>query len=412
VFYDAEWQELGSKEELSVRISEITTIDNIILQQEDAFRKCSVAEKMSWAARRKCTRIEDESYCLLGLFEVNMPLLYGEGQSAFLRLQEEIIKVSGDQSIFAFDFSKQTIDLSARECQQSNASPFAHGPSAFLNSKGLVPTAQWEVTEPFQMTNIGLQIPLRIVTLKDGRLVALLGCGFRGDESYCVAMFLERTSSSNHFLRRGRSSDLGNEVFHTILLPLELAYGTTVQTVYLDRGRNHTIRKEFLGPKNDDKILVSLKSDVNALDYGVVRVLPDHCTWNEEFRLITFSRALYRETPYIMVILRSRETEPDPNELAVFIELPNAPNLGNKSIVPVKSLRADVMQSGNTCFSHQSTDGRALYADSDLFEYVDVYNTGVMCPCRLSATLSTRRVLNKVFFYVEISFDRRHSWIA
>lgn len=57
---------------------------------------------MSWAAKRTTTRTEDLAYCLLGIFDVNMPLLYGEGGKAFFRLQEEIIKSTSDQSVFAW----------------------------------------------------------------------------------------------------------------------------------------------------------------------------------------------------------------------------------------------------------------------------------------------------------------------
>ncbi|KAK7439578.1 hypothetical protein VKT23_017505 [Stygiomarasmius scandens] len=63
----------------------------------------SVAAKMSWASQRETTREEDMAYCLMGLFNVNMPSLYGEGcYNAFLRLQLEIIKQSNDRSIFAW----------------------------------------------------------------------------------------------------------------------------------------------------------------------------------------------------------------------------------------------------------------------------------------------------------------------
>lgn len=55
---------------------------------------------MSWASGRVTTRVEDQAYCLMGLFDVNMPLLYGEGKKAFARLQLEIIKSSDDESIF------------------------------------------------------------------------------------------------------------------------------------------------------------------------------------------------------------------------------------------------------------------------------------------------------------------------
>jgi hypothetical protein len=57
---------------------------------------------MSWASTRRTTREEDVAYCLLGLFDVNVPLLYGEGPKAFMRLQLEIIRKSDDESIFAW----------------------------------------------------------------------------------------------------------------------------------------------------------------------------------------------------------------------------------------------------------------------------------------------------------------------
>ncbi|KAK0646894.1 heterokaryon incompatibility protein-domain-containing protein [Cercophora newfieldiana] len=71
----------------------------------DALSCHSIAERMSWAATRQTTRVEDRAYSLLGLFGVSMPLLYGEGNRAFLRLQEEIIKISDDHTILAFKTS-------------------------------------------------------------------------------------------------------------------------------------------------------------------------------------------------------------------------------------------------------------------------------------------------------------------
>jgi hypothetical protein len=60
---------------------------------------------MSWASERKTTRKEDEAYCLMGIFGVNMPLLYGEGHRAFHRLQEEIMKIHDDYTLFAWTVS-------------------------------------------------------------------------------------------------------------------------------------------------------------------------------------------------------------------------------------------------------------------------------------------------------------------
>ncbi|KAK1852522.1 het domain-containing protein [Colletotrichum chrysophilum] len=61
----------------------------------------SIAQRMSWASNRRTTRVEDIAYCLLGIFDINMPLLYGEGSKAFLRLQEQILMNSDDHSILA-----------------------------------------------------------------------------------------------------------------------------------------------------------------------------------------------------------------------------------------------------------------------------------------------------------------------
>ncbi|KAK0708873.1 hypothetical protein B0T21DRAFT_387584 [Apiosordaria backusii] len=54
---------------------------------------------MAWLSKRKTTRIEDMAYCMLGIFNVSMPMLYGEGR---IRLQEEIIRIVNDQSIFCW----------------------------------------------------------------------------------------------------------------------------------------------------------------------------------------------------------------------------------------------------------------------------------------------------------------------
>ncbi|KAI1157011.1 HET-domain-containing protein [Nemania diffusa] len=102
VFLDYEWKEFGTKSSLQQSISHITGIPVRILSEDDDLETASIAQRMSWAANRKTSRPEDQAYCLMGLFGINMPLLYGEGKMAFVRLQEEIMKVSDDHSIFAW----------------------------------------------------------------------------------------------------------------------------------------------------------------------------------------------------------------------------------------------------------------------------------------------------------------------
>ncbi|KAG2344411.1 hypothetical protein BDR05DRAFT_184388 [Suillus weaverae] len=99
--FSRDWEEIGSKSSFAPLIKQITGIDRSVLltnYQEEV----SGAKRMSWATRRRTTRVEDRAYSLLGLFGVHMPTIYGEGENAFVRLQIEIMKSFNDQSIFAW----------------------------------------------------------------------------------------------------------------------------------------------------------------------------------------------------------------------------------------------------------------------------------------------------------------------
>ncbi|KAH8903002.1 hypothetical protein BR93DRAFT_947440 [Coniochaeta sp. PMI_546] len=89
-FFSKEGHLLGSREALE---QDITAVTGIPL---DALRGCalsdfSVRERFAWMDRRETTRDEDRAYALLGIFDVHMPLIYGEGaNNAFRRLREVI----------------------------------------------------------------------------------------------------------------------------------------------------------------------------------------------------------------------------------------------------------------------------------------------------------------------------------
>lgn len=103
VFLTAEWQEIGTKSTLAKQISSTTRIRECILVDGLYAHDTSIAEKISWAAGRRTTREEDHAYSLLGLFDVHMPPIYGEGgSSAFRRLQEQIMRMSTDHTIFTW----------------------------------------------------------------------------------------------------------------------------------------------------------------------------------------------------------------------------------------------------------------------------------------------------------------------
>ena len=89
-FFSKESEQLGNKSSLMQDIHEITGIAVRALQGSP-LSQFSVNERMSWATRRETKREEDAAYSLLGIFDVHMPLIYGEGRrKAFIRLLKEI----------------------------------------------------------------------------------------------------------------------------------------------------------------------------------------------------------------------------------------------------------------------------------------------------------------------------------
>ncbi|KAL6358932.1 hypothetical protein LRP88_09127 [Fusarium phalaenopsidis] len=105
-FFSNDWTPIATKPELALCISEITGIAWACLlkgrlSKPNPLRRYSVAQRLAWASRRSTTRIEDQAYSLLGLFDITMPLVYGEGHEAFTRLLGEIIHKYADHSFFA-----------------------------------------------------------------------------------------------------------------------------------------------------------------------------------------------------------------------------------------------------------------------------------------------------------------------
>lgn len=102
-FFNASFDCIGTHRKLIKVLSEASSIPReYLLRGSQSVSMACLAERMRWASKREATRTEDIAYSLLGLFNVNMPLLYGEGEKAFVRLQTEIIKISDDESIFAW----------------------------------------------------------------------------------------------------------------------------------------------------------------------------------------------------------------------------------------------------------------------------------------------------------------------
>ena len=93
-FFSKEGERLGNKRSLERHIHQVTGIPVKTLRGSP-LSDSSVPERMFWAETRNTTREEDKAYSMLGIFDIYMPLIYGEGrENAFKRLRGEIDRVS------------------------------------------------------------------------------------------------------------------------------------------------------------------------------------------------------------------------------------------------------------------------------------------------------------------------------
>ncbi|KAI0471954.1 heterokaryon incompatibility protein-domain-containing protein [Xylariaceae sp. FL0804] len=226
VFYSSSWSRIDTREKLQDAIVGITGISRDFFLS-GKLGNFSIAQKMSWASKRNTTRVEDRAYCLLGLFGVTMPLLYGEGRRAFVRLQEEIMKESDDQSIFAWDSLK------------SGGGLLASVPDAFANCGSIVRCDFDEGGSPYSITNKGIQICLPIlgsesdipldpfvpfveqqqqqhpayhsgvsITITPTGSLAVLNCRPSGNARQRLCIFIEKKYAADTYVRINRSSRL------------------------------------------------------------------------------------------------------------------------------------------------------------------------------------------------------------
>jgi ankyrin repeat protein len=184
VFFSEEWERLGTRLELSKSIQDCTGIPERVFLESTSLDSFSVAQKMSWAANRNTTRVEDRAYSLIGIFGINMPLIYGEGENAFIRLQEEIMKISDDHSLFAWT------------SQDNRGGCLATSPLAFFNCANVVQTDHLDTFyDPPVVSSRGVQIELRFMGCGPGRRgLAILNCCKEGSPDEHIAIYVQDLS--------------------------------------------------------------------------------------------------------------------------------------------------------------------------------------------------------------------------
>ena len=208
LFFDANWNEIGSLPQLASDVSGITGIEESFMGRKQYISSTgrlitspyvSVAKRMSWVSRRQTSREEDMAYCLLGLFDVNMALLYGEGaKRAFYRLQIEIMKTMDDESIFAWTSNQKMSGM------------LADSPSFFANS-GNISRGVRSTRGPYSMTNKGLEFPVPNKHIAPegttGHVLCFLNCYRDGKEKVPLALHLKQVRESGAYRMRCENID-------------------------------------------------------------------------------------------------------------------------------------------------------------------------------------------------------------
>ena len=216
-FFNNRWESKGNKKMLAHTLSRITGVPpHILTDGLSAFNRPCVAQIISWAANRTTTRVEDWAYSLLGLLDINMPMLYGEGRKSFHRLQLEIMRASNDQSIFAWGCGA---DFNGR-----SGSILADDPSFFrgcgkmelMDRDQFIRSLEGDIPEEalhsiaedrfgiFPITNRGIQISLPVRPYADSRSLfqAWLPCrrGPKSDKPESITLALWKSDYYRYFV--------------------------------------------------------------------------------------------------------------------------------------------------------------------------------------------------------------------
>ncbi|KAE8376536.1 HET-domain-containing protein [Aspergillus bertholletiae] len=232
-FYNSTWTFLGSKKKIKILrlVEKITGIPRPFLRGTRELKNASIAQRMSWASRRITKRKEDITYCLLGIFDIMIPMIYGEGDRAFIRLQEELIKKTRDDLIFAWGL-ESTESASADSKDMISAGVFATSPADFINSSYILPEKrEIKSTATFIVDGGCVRSNLPLYTDSTGQLFGLLNCGsgFNGNDRMVVGIPLCSGQFGEYIRPEGCCSQL---------LPVPEATTSTSQ-IYIKTERQH-----------------------------------------------------------------------------------------------------------------------------------------------------------------------------
>ncbi|KAF9785608.1 hypothetical protein IL306_005431 [Fusarium sp. DS 682] len=207
VFVDCVWRRIGTRESWALEIERASNIEarHLTSFEPTDFASCSTALRFSWASGRETTVEEDETYSLLGLFGISLPLIYGEGsRQAFNRLQRQLIIVYNDDSLFAWKEPQAISGRPVRPEQQVSKSGWgilARSVKDFWDASKIKALGHYGNT--FSMTNQGLAITAKHwrhnANLNAGLI--RLNCSIGSDSSQETGIYLTYDADADAYHR-------------------------------------------------------------------------------------------------------------------------------------------------------------------------------------------------------------------
>ena len=257
-FYDQNWQFIASKTGLSQDLSTKTGIPEMVLNHTIQPSACSIAQRMSWAADRETTRVEDRAYSLLGIFAISMPQIYGEREMAFLRLQRAIIQQSKDETIFAWPMRDEPY-----------TGLLARSPSNFAGCNDVVSIRG---SSGFSEANGELSIKLRTFPYGMETYCALLNCTRETLPDARISIFLGRLSTAGEYARVKKAKSGGQ-----IMVPTSNISGLTERLIRVSLTPNeaplnriHGFRLRYIEPPGHTACQARVMSKYETMDDSLI----------------------------------------------------------------------------------------------------------------------------------------------
>jgi hypothetical protein len=308
-FYTLDWEYLGSKMDLQSVVQLITGIDAEVLTTGE-LETVNIAKRMSWAAKRQTTRIEDRAYSLMGIFDVNMPLLYGEGKKSFARLQEAIMKTSDDHSLFAWGLPAEVKTM--QQFLASYETPvlsewrglFANSPSEFTHCDQIHVLEDVQSTVPPIVSNNGVRIELQFKQYKHTNVqFAVIYCTLHGRYKHYLGVPIQ--SWGERWVAR-----CGELITIPVadLVSSESDKPFCQPTILLVKAPRAT----YVGPPVDNKISMVYVANEHKERYVLTDV---HCTPNTSYSPLDTSFTLSEDKDTLHAVLYFACAKSDPFEL-------------------------------------------------------------------------------------------------